>query len=159
MCSSKVGLGRDRNACRLCRGEGDAAAVVCAKICAKISLSRVDERLDGAEVRGQRDRVEEERYVVLDFEAGFADAREELGVGVAEKVNGLHRIADDEATAAFALGPRDDEAAEEFVLAAAGVLKLVDEEVANAIGDGERGVGGLAVGSAEDARAICATST
>ena len=36
------------------------------------------------------------------------------------------------------------------MLAAAGVLKLVDEDVMDAVGDGEGGVGGLAVGALED---------
>ena len=75
---------------------------------------------------------------------------EEFGIGIAEEVDGLHGVADDETTAAFALGPGGDEAAEEFVLAAAGVLKLVDEQVVDAVGDGEGGVGGLAVGALED---------
>ena len=37
------------------------------------------------------------------------------------------------------------------MLAAAGVLKFVDEQVVDTVGDGERGVGGLAVGGFEDA--------
>jgi len=89
-----------------------------------------------------------------DFETGFPDAGEELGVCVAEEVNGLHGVADNETTAAFALRPGGDEAAEEFVLAAAGVLKLVDEDVVDAVGDGKSGVGGQAVGTLEDVRAI-----
>ena len=45
------------------------------------------------------------------------------------------------------------------MLAAAGVLELVDEDVANSVGDGESSVGGLAVGAAQHAlRAICAIS-
>jgi len=36
------------------------------------------------------------------------------------------------------------------VLAAAGVLELVDEDVVDAVGDGESGVRGLAVGALED---------
>ena len=37
------------------------------------------------------------------------------------------------------------------MLAAAGVLELVDEQVANAVGDGQSGVGGLAVFATENA--------
>ena len=44
-----------------------------------------------------------------------------------------------------AIGPGGDEAGEQLVLAAAGVLEFVDQQVADAVGDGERGVGGQAV--------------
>jgi hypothetical protein len=51
----------------------------------------------------------------------------------------------------FALGPGGDEAGEQLVLAAAGVLKLVDQQVADAVGDGQRRVGGQAVFASEHA--------
>ena len=68
------------------------------------------------------------------------DARKQFGVGVAEDVDGLHGVADDEAGAALALGPGGDEAPKQFVLTAARVLEFVDQQVANAVGDGLRGV-------------------
>jgi hypothetical protein len=131
-------------------GEDDAAAVVFLKDLGKDFVEPGDERPGGAEVGGESDGVEEEWGGVGDFETGFPDAGEELGVCVAEEVNGLHGVADNETTAAFALRPGGDEAAEEFVLAAAGVLKLVDEDVVDAVGDGKSGVGGQAVGTLED---------
>ena len=44
-----------------------------------------------------------------------------------------------------ALGPGGNEAGEQLVLAAAGVLELVDQQVADAVGDGHGGFGGKAV--------------
>ncbi len=76
---------------------------------------------------------------------GRFDARKKFGVGVAEKVDGLHGVADHKAGAARALGPGGDEAGEQLVLAAAGVLELIDQQMADAVGDGQRGVGGQAV--------------
>ncbi len=122
-----------------------------AKTCAKTSLSRSTSGGCGAEVGREGDEVEEQRFGVGNLKANGLDARKELGVGVAEEVDGLHGVADHEAGAARALGPGGDEAGEQLVLAAAGVLKLVDEQVADAVGDGERGVGGQAVFAAEHA--------
>ena len=84
-----------------------------------------------------RAKVEEQRIVLGEFEAGFADARKEFGIGVAEEIDRLHGIADDEASAALDLGPGGDEAADQLVLAAAGVLKLIDQQMTNAVGDGD----------------------
>jgi hypothetical protein len=132
-------------------GEGDAAAIVGGKDLGEDLVEAADEGADGAEVGGEGDGIEEEWVGAGDLKAGFADAGKELGVGVAEEVDGLHGVADDEATAAFAVRPGGDEAAEEFVLAAAGVLELVDEDVVDAFGENLGGVGGGAVGVGEDA--------
>jgi hypothetical protein len=133
-------------------GKGDAASVVFCEDLGEDSVELVYERPGGAEVGGEGDGVEEERAGAGDFKACGFDAREEFGVGVAKEVDGLHGVADDEATAAFTLRPCGDEAAEELVLAAAGVLKLVDEDVVDAVGDREGGVRGLAVGALEDVK-------
>ena len=133
-------------------GKGDAAAIVFCEDLAEDLVESFDERLGGAEVGREADGVEVERVVVMDFETGFTDAGEELGIGIAEEVDGLHGVADDKTTAAFALGPGGDEAAEKFVLAAAGVLKLVNEDVVDAVGDGEGGVGGKAIGSTKNSK-------
>ena len=55
-------------------------------------------------------------------------------------------------------GQARDDAGEQLVLAAAGVLELIDEQVANVVGDSQRGVGGQAVFAAQNALGICATS-
>jgi len=52
---------------------------------------------------------------------------EQFGIGIAEEVDGLHGIADDEDCAAFRLGPRGHERTDQLVLAAAGVLKLIQQ--------------------------------
>ncbi len=44
-----------------------------------------------------------------------------------------------------ALGPCGDEAGEQLVLAAAGVLEFVDQQVTDAVGDGQGRIGGKAV--------------
>jgi len=86
------------------------------------------------------------------LESEVADAGEKFGVGVAEEVDGLHGVADGKAGAVGPVGPGSDEVGEELMLATAGVLKLVDEEVTDAVSDGEGGVRGKAVGTAEDAQ-------
>ena len=95
------------------------------------------------------DRIEVERQVVGDLKAELLDTRKQLCIGVAEEVNGLHGVADDKAGAALALRPCGDEMREQLVLAAARVLKFVDEQMANAVGDGLRGVGGKPVVASE----------
>ena len=96
------------------------------------------------------DGIEEERKIAENLEAEFFDARKQFRIGFAKAVDGLHGVADNEAGAALAIGPRGDEAAEQFVLAAAGVLELVDQQVADSVGDGLRGVDGKLVFALEN---------
>src|ERR1039458_6063316 len=98
------------------------------------------------------DGIEEKRKIAEDFEAQFFDAREEFRVGLAEAVDGLHGIANDETGAAFAIGPCGDEAAEQFVLTAAGVLEFVDQQMADSVGDSLRGIDGKFVFALEDVK-------
>ena len=137
-------------------GELDAAAVVRGEDGGEGAVELFDQRGDGTEVGGERDEVEGEGGWVGDLRAGefetdFFDAGEELGVGVAKEVDGLHGVADEEEGAASTVGPGAEDAGEELVLAAAGVLELVDEEVMDTVGDGDGGVGGKPVFAAEDA--------
>ena len=104
-----------------------------------------------AEVGFKRNEVKEKRFVAGDFKAHGFNAREELGVGVAEEIDRLHGVADNKAGASSPLGPCGDEAGEQLVLAAAGVLEFVDQKVANAVGDSNRGVRGEIVVALEHA--------
>ena len=74
-------------------------------------IELADERGRGAEVGCERREVEDQRIVVVwNFQPNCFDAGKEFGVGVTERIDGLHRIADDEAGAADPLGPCSDEA-------------------------------------------------
>src|SRR5271156_6515523 len=83
------------------------------------------------------DRIEWESKIAENFEAVLFNARKQFGVGLAEAVDGLGRIPDDEAGAALAIGPGGNEAAEQLVLTAAGVLEFIHEKMANSVGDGQ----------------------
>ena len=79
----------------------------------KKSFELSTRRRRGAEVCRQMDWIELEWQIVAGISRpSTLYARKKLGIGVAEKIDGLHGIADDEAGAAFALGPRSDEAAQ-----------------------------------------------
>ncbi len=94
--------------------------------------------------------IERESFFLAEFKSSLLHAAEKFGLGIAEKVDGLHRVADDKDGAAGTIGPCRDQRGDEFVLAAAGVLELVDQQVADAIGNDERGFGGQLVFAAED---------
>ncbi len=72
-------------------------------------------------------------------DAAIADLGEELDVGLAKHIDGLHGVADQEDGAIFAgvggVGPGGEECGDELVLAARGVLEFVDEEVTDVAGD------------------------
>ena len=130
--------------------------VEAAKTCAKVSLMLATSERLAAEVGGEMDGIEEQRKIAENLKAEFFDARKQFGIGLAEAVDGLHGVADDEAGAALAIGPCADEAAEQFMLASAGVLEFVDQQMANSIGDGLRGVDGKLVFALEDTeRDLC----
>ncbi len=111
-----------------------------AKTLAKRVIDAIDQRRRGAEVSLEMHGFESQRKFAGNFKADLLDARKKLGIGIAEEVDGLHGIADDEAGAPLALGPGSDKVREQLMLAAAGVLKLVDQQMANAVGDGDRSV-------------------
>jgi hypothetical protein len=85
------------------------------------------------------------------LKANCFHAREKLSVGIAKKVDGLHGVADGEAGAASALGPRSDNAGQQPVLSPACVLELVYQQVTNTIGNGERSIGRQAIFAGEHA--------
>src|ERR1700722_4714245 len=82
------------------------------------------------------DPIEGKSKFVRNFQAVLFNARKQFRVGFAEAVNGLHRVADNEAGAALAIGPGGNEAAEQLVLAATGVLEFVDQKMTDSVGDG-----------------------
>jgi hypothetical protein len=94
--------------------------------------------------------MEREGLPFAELKSKLLDAVEELSFGVAEEVDGLHGIADDEDGAACGIGPRFDERGDEFVLTPAGVLELVDKEVMDIVADGLGGVGGEIVFAAQN---------
>ena len=132
-------------------GKVNAAAVGDREDLCKDLVEPLDQGRSGAEVGRQGDEVEQKRFVLREFKANRSHAREELGLGLAEEVDGLHGVADRKTTAALAFGPGGDQVGEHLMLAAARVLKLVDQQVADAFGDGEGGVGGKAIVAFEHA--------
>ena len=124
------------------RRESYAAVLTGSENLSKNLIGSVDEGRRGTEICGQGNEVEHQWIVVGNFHPKIAHAVKELGVCVAEKINRLHGVADGEAGAAFALGPCGDKAGKQLMLAAAGVLKLIDQQVADSVCHDERGVGG-----------------
>src|SRR5271157_6664953 len=121
----------------LCSGEGNTVTIVVRKNLFEGLIVPGNQSGHCAEVGREGNEVKEQRLVVGNFKANFLHAREKLGIGVAEEVNGLHGVADNEAGAALALGPGSDKTGEQLVLVAAGVLELVDQQMADAVGDGQ----------------------
>ncbi len=77
--------------------------------------------------------------------ADTAVARREIkaDLGLAKAVDRLHRIADREQGAAVSVLPAGGQRREQFILAARGVLKLVDQQVLQAVVEGQGEVGRL----------------
>ena len=121
-------------ACGQRLSECDAAAVIDGEDLGKHLVDAIDQLRRGAEVSLELHGFESQRKFARNFKADLFHARKKFCIGIAEKVDGLHGVADDEAGAAFALGPGCDKVREQLMLAAAGVLKFVDEQVANAVG-------------------------
>ncbi len=84
----------------------DAAAIIDGKDLGEGIIDAFDQRGRAAEVRLELNGIEEQRKVVGNLEADLLNARKELGIGVAEEVDGLHGVADDETGAALALRAR-----------------------------------------------------
>jgi hypothetical protein len=123
--------------------ESNTAAIVRGENIGKQFICALDEARRAAKVGRQMCGVEIEWQFAGEFQPEALDALKQLGIGVAKKVNGLHRIPDDEAGAIFMPWPRSDEVRKQLVLATACVLELVDQQVANAVGDGNSGVAGF----------------
>src|SRR6185437_6171656 len=135
---------------RACRRELDAAAVALREHQAEETIKLGDQRRGGAEVSRELHAVKEERLRIVRAQARHLYARKQLSVGIAEKINGLHRVADDEAGAVLAIGPGSDERREQLVLAAAGVLKFIHQQVAYVVYRRERRFDGQAVVGAKN---------
>jgi hypothetical protein len=74
-------------------------------------------------------------------EAATANVEEQSNLGLAEPVNGLHRIADEEDRPALGLVPSGGELPDEADLAERRVLELVDQNVADTFAQDQREVG------------------
>ena len=109
------------------RRKADAAAIVFSKDLLEDAVELLNQRCGGAEVRCESHRLEGKRLGVRRLQANVADAREQFGIGVAKKVDRLHRVTDYEAGAMGSIGPGGDQMREQLVLATAGVLELVNE--------------------------------
>ena len=125
---------------RFCSGVANAAAVVGCKNLRKRVVDLLNERSGGTEVGSKNRGFETQWLIVRDLKAETLDTRKELCIGVAEEVNGLHGIADDETRAARTIGPGSDQMREELMLAAARVLKFINQQMASAFGGCKRGV-------------------
>ena len=66
-------------------------------------------------------------------DAALADAQEEADIGLAEAVDRLHRVADDEQRAAVIGRPAARQLLDQADLARAGVLEFVHQQVADAV--------------------------
>src|SRR5215469_17488458 len=78
-------------------------------------------------------------------------AAKQLGLGVAKKVDGLHRVADHEDGSACAIRPCVNQRSDELVLPPTRILKFVDEQVPDIVGNRKRGVGGQLILAAKNA--------
>ncbi len=97
----------------------------------------------------RRERRERDRSDAL--ARGFQKQRH---LGLAETVDGLHRVAHDEERAAVALFPARGELREQLVLRHGGVLELVDEDVVDAVVEREHEIRGAVLGLEGAKRAL-----
>ena len=127
------------------------ASVARCKDLSKGIVQPLDQRWNGPEIRRQWNEIQRKGLGIGNFQPHFFHTGKQFRVGIAEKIDGLHGIPDQKAGAAHAVGPGGDQAGEQLVLAAAGVLKLVDKEVMDSVGDSDGGVSGGSVFGLEDA--------
>ena len=102
------------------------------------AIHPVDERRRGAEVAAQLERRETQRADAL-----VARAQEQADLGLAELVDRLHRITDRKQRAAIARLPARGERAQQFKLVEGGILKFIDQHVADRVATAQRQVGRL----------------
>ncbi len=134
----KPGLRSDiRVAGRFCGRKRHTATIISAEHVQKCVVQSMNKRSVSSEIGSQLEGVENEPFIVSQFEAAISHAREQLWIRVAERVNGLHRVTDQEDGATVLIAPRRHEAAEKLILASTRVLELVDQEVANVISGSE----------------------
>ena len=108
----------------------------------EVAVKVIDENGLGAEVRA---KVEDAEMDVADAFLAHG-AKETLDAGLAEEVDRLFRIADEEKGLTVAV-PASGKHFDEFVLAGGGVLHLVDEKVSKGGTGGAGKVGGSIVGT------------
>ncbi len=96
-----------------------------------------DEGLRGSKVDVKRQRLQPDGS-----DAVLAGFQKQADIGLPETVDGLHRIADQEQSAAIGGFPSGGQLFEQLELGEGGVLKFVHQDVLDAIADGEREVGG-----------------
>ena len=97
----------------------------------------VDDRYGGAEVDAQRQPLQPHGT-----ESTVADVEEQADLRVAEPIDRLHRIADQEQRTAVASLPAGGQCLDQSELRIGGVLELVDQHVPQARVERERGIGG-----------------
>ena len=90
-------------------------------------VAPVHQRRCRAEIAPQLQRLQSDRA-----EAGAAHGREAADLGIAEPVDGLHRIAHQEQRASIAFRPVLRQRQQQVVLIARGVLEFVDQDVPDA---------------------------
>jgi len=122
--------------------ERHTATIIWLEHVQKCVVQSIDKGSFGTEICSQLERVENELFIVCQLEAAISYASEQFGVGIAEGVNGLHRITDQEEGATGLIGPRSHEGGKKLMLAPAGVLEFIDKEVANVISCSDCDVGG-----------------
>ena len=69
-------------------------------------------------------------------------AQIQTDLGLAEAVDGLHRVADHEQRAPVARLPAGSELGQQFMLAHRGILEFIDQQVANAVIEMQGQIGG-----------------
>ena len=110
----------------------DATAVVHGENLGEDFIQALNQRRRSAKVGCEMHGIEAQRQFVGDVKPDVFHARKQFGIGIAKEIDGLHGIADHEAGAAFGLGPGGNQAGEQLVLAAAGVLEFVNQQMADA---------------------------
>jgi hypothetical protein len=98
----------------------------------------VDEAALRAEVSAEGEPFELDRA-----EAALPGIQKQRDLGLAEAVDRLHRVADEEERAAVLRLPARSEKGQQFPLRHRGVLELVDQDVLDARVEGEQEVGRL----------------
>ena len=97
------------------------------------------------EISAQRHQIKHQRIARCNFHACVAHLCEQFGLGVAEEVDGLHGVADHKAGVPLTPAPCAHQPLQQFVLLAARVLKLIHQQMTNAIGSGNGSVARLTI--------------
>ena len=106
----------------------------------ELLVEPIHQRRRGAEVDGQLQRPQ-----AHGVDARILGLLEQAHIGVAEAVDGLHGVADGEDAGVLLAGPALDQQLQQLELGAGGVLKFVDQDVADAVVQGQSQFRGCAV--------------